>query len=46
MSSKEADEERVMYSEISNIEIMINDKTNGTFFDHFFPGIKLGWKHQ
>ena len=28
MSSKEADEERVMYSEISNIEIMINDKTN------------------
>ena len=46
MSSKETDEERVMYSEISNIEIMINDKTNGTFFDHFFPGIKLGWKHQ
>ena len=28
MSSKETDEERVMYSEISNIEIMINDKTN------------------
>ena len=28
MSSKEADEERVMYSEISNIEIMVNDKTS------------------
>ena len=46
MTSKDDnDEERVIYSNSDNIEIMINDKSDEVveeLFQHFFPGINLG----
>ena len=48
ISSKGADEKRVMHLMSDKIEIMINDKANEVIeeFDCFFFGIKLDWKHQ
>ena len=48
MSCKDNDEERI-HTQSDNIEIMINDKADEfieELFNHFFPGIKVGWKHQ
>ena len=48
ISSKGADEKRVMHLMSDKIEIMINDKANEVKeeFTCFFLGIKLDWKHQ
>ena len=48
ISSKDADEKRVMHLMSDKIEIMINDKANEVKeeFTCFFLGIKLDWKHQ
>ena len=47
MSCKDNDEERI-HTQGDNIEIMINEKADEfieELFNHFFPGIKVGWKH-
>ena len=49
LSSKDSDEVRVMHSKNDNIVIIINDKAYEAienFPNHFFTGIKLGWKQQ
>ena len=49
VSHRETYEGRVMHSKNYNIEIMISDKADEVIeklFNHFFAGIKLGWKHQ
>ena len=46
---KDNGEEHVTHSESDNIEIMINDKADEVieeFFNHYFPDIAFGWKHQ
>ena len=45
MISEDNDEERVMHSKSGNIEIMISDKAD-ELFNHIFPGIKSGLKHE
>ena len=47
--SKDNDKECAVHSKNHNIEIMINDevgKLEKTFLIHFYPDIKLGWKHE
>ena len=49
ISSTDNGEEFVMYSKSGNIEIMIYDKADKlskNFLNHFFLGIKLGWKNK
>ena len=49
ISSRDNDEERLMYSKTDSTEIMINDKASEllkNFLIHFFIDIKLDWKHQ
>ena len=42
--SKDNDEEHVIHLKRTNIKIMINDKADEVFFNHFFLDIKLSWK--
>ena len=44
MFSKDNDEEHVIHLKRTNIKIMINDKADEVFFNHFFLDIKLSWK--
>ena len=49
ISSKDTDEECIVYSKCDNVRIMIKVKQiklSKNFLNHFFLEIKLGWKHQ